>query len=174
MKKVIILSSCITLSSCLFVLHAQPEAKQPHNFYMLPKRPLGGMACPTKPEHIYYLEQQGVRLIVSLTQEPLSQDLFNYCPLMRNIHVPIANHSAPTYEDAAMCLKEINTEIKKGNKVIVHCKHGKGRTGTILATWLMYSEHMDAEQALKITARRLHKEQKQFLYVFYEKQLENK
>ena len=44
----------------------------------------------------------------------------------------------------------------------------------MLATWLMHSEDMNAEQALKITNRRLHKEQKQFLYTFYEKQTENK
>jgi atypical dual specificity phosphatase len=141
---------------------------------MLPERPLGGMACPTKPKHIQYLQDQGVRLIVSLTQEPLSPDLFYDCPFIKNVHIPIANHSAPTYEDAAIFLEEVNSEIKKGNKVVVHCKHGKGRTGTMLATWLMHSEDMDAEQALKITDRQLHKKQKQFLYNFYEKQAENK
>lgn len=187
MKKVSILSTFITLFGCFFLLQAQPRTKQPPKFQMLPerhldgmtcpskpKRHLGGMACPTKPKHIAYLQEQGVRLIVSLTQEPLSPDLFSTSPLMKNVHIPIANHRAPTYEDAAIFLREANTEIKKGNKVVVHCKHGKGRTGTMLATSLIYNESMNAEQAIKITDRRLHKEQKQFLYDFYEKQAENR
>jgi len=141
---------------------------------MLPERPLGGMACPTKPKHIAYLQEQGVRLIISLTQEPLSPDLFSTSPLMKNIHIPIANHSAPTYEDAALFLQEANAEIKNGNKVVVHCKHGRGRTGTMLATSLIHNENMNVEQALKLTDRPLHKEQKRFLYDFYENHVKNK
>lgn len=172
MKKAVLLNTCITLFGSLLCL--QTAAKHPHNFYMLPKRPLGGMACPTKPEHIYYLEKQGVKLIVSLTEEPLSPALFEYCPTMKNIHIPIANHRAPTYEDAALFLEEIRPEIKNGNTVVVHCKHGKGRTGTMLATWLIHNEFMDAEQAIKITKRPLHKEQKRFLHNFYEQLITEK
>lgn len=173
MKKVSILNTFIMLFGCFFLLQAQPRTKQPHKFHMLPERDLGGMACPTKPKHIAYLEEQGVRLIISLTQEPLSPDLFFTSPLMKNVHIPIANHRAPTYKDAAIFLQEANTELKKGNKVVVHCKHGKGRTGTMLATSLIHNENMNVEQALKITDRPLHREQKNFLNDFYKQHIQN-
>lgn len=167
MKKISVLGICVVIVECSLFLQAS-DNHHPHNFSMLPRRPLGGMACPTKPKHIQYLQKKGVRLIISLTQEPLSPDLFNNCPLIRNVHIPIANHCAPTYEDAAIFLKEIEPEIKKGNPVVVHCKHGKGRTGTMLATWLIHNELMDPEEAIKITNRPLHKKQEKFLYTFYE------
>lgn len=162
---------------CLF-LQAAPKKEvsaplkpvRPVNFCMVPGYPVGGMARPTSARQIKYLQDRDVTLVVSLTPEPLSDKLFKDSSV-RRLHVPIVDNCPPTDDDAATFLREIDAEVAQGHKVVVHCKHGVGRTGTVLATWLSHHEQMDPRAAIELTGRRLHDEQAQFVCDFYEKEL---
>lgn len=149
------------------------KMKQPKNFKEVQGYPFAGMAILTKKSEIRYLEKNGFSLVVTLTPEPLDPALFGGTNV-HNIHIPIEEDYAPTYEEVKEFLTAADKEIAKGKKVAVHCLHGIGRTGTIIATWLIARENMNVDQAIKIIKRHLSKEQKSFLRDFYKRYTEEK
>ena len=45
----------------------------------------------------------------------------------------------------------VSKELLEGGKVAVHCRMGRGRTGTMLATTIMTREGVDAEEVKNFT-----------------------
>ena len=72
-------------------------------------------------------------------------------------HVKVQDFGAPPVEELNQVVNYINNEIQSGKPVIVHCNGGSGRTGTVLAAYLMKKEELTAERAaqkqLRGTAR---------------------
>jgi len=68
-------------------------------------------------------------------------------------------------------LKQMSFSLTNGNKVAVHCHAGRGRTGLIIAAWLIFHEHMSAKDAIKLLRQRRKdsiskKSQEKLLYQF--------
>ena len=68
---------------------------------------LAGMARPTDLEELTWLREQGVELLISLTEEPPRRDWINDAGLFI-MHVPIIDLTAPTQEQ----LDQIVTAIR--------------------------------------------------------------
>ncbi len=51
-------------------------------------------------------------------------------------------------------LKQMSFSLTNGNKVAVHCHAGRGRTGLIIAAWLIFHDHMSAKDAIKLLRAR--------------------
>src|SRR4029079_15575838 len=62
-------------------------------------------------------------------------------------HVKVPDFRAPPVEELNQVVNYIDIEIQPGKPVIVHCNGGSGRTGTVLAAYLMKKEGLTAEQA---------------------------
>ena len=62
-------------------------------------------------------------------------------------HVKVQDFGAPPVEELNQVVNYIDIEIQPGKPVIVHCNGGSGRTGTVLAAYLMKKEGLTAEQA---------------------------
>jgi len=142
------------------------EALAPANFFSA--RPyLFGSGIPTN-EHLKTMEALKVALIVSLTLEPLkpgrainhqpkpcskpeftyvAEDIFDGVEA-RRLHIPVTDGFPPTEEAMVLFLREAKEVIDKGGGVFVHCWLGKGRTGTLLAGYLIFWEKMDPKEAI--------------------------
>jgi atypical dual specificity phosphatase len=64
-------------------------------------------------------------------------------------HIKVKDYSAPPVKELNELITYIDSEITKGRPVIVHCNGGSGRTGTVLAAYLMKKEVLTTELAVR-------------------------
>ncbi len=93
------------------------------------------------------LRRMGITLLITLTERDLPQE-----PLLRhglrNLHLPIYDREPPTVAQIQMLLKRMEILLAQGHVLAVHCLAGIGRTGTVLAAWLV-REGLAAPEALR-------------------------
>jgi atypical dual specificity phosphatase len=77
---------------------------------------------------------------------PLRSDWINEAGLL-SIHIPIEDMHAPTMEQLDCAVSAIRRAREKGMGLAVHCAAGLGRTGTVLAAYLV-SQGFDAHEAI--------------------------
>lgn len=94
------------------------------------------MAYPYEAEDFAWLRKQGIQLIISLTEEPPRRDWINDAGLM-SVHVPVPDMTAPTVRQLEHLIDTIEKANQAGFGVAVHCAAGRGRTGTVLAAYLI-------------------------------------
>ena len=104
-----------------------------------------GFADGIRPErHVVLLEEERVGAILSLTAEPSIPSN----GWVRKLH-PLPG-MAPPRDRAEMdhLVDWIEGQRAAGKSVFVHCLAGKGRTGTVLAGWLMRTRGWTATRAI--------------------------
>lgn len=111
------------------------------NFSWIVDGRVGGMAYPW-PGDAVWLKAQGVTAILSLTEErPDLSGLLVH-------HIPVVDMTSPTVEQLHAAVAFIRDVVAKGGTVVAHCTAGMGRTGTILAAYLV-GEGLPAGEALR-------------------------
>jgi len=119
---------------------------RPLGFSWVEPSRLAAMARPFGPEELLWLRDQGIQLIISLTEEPLRRDWVNDAGLLA-IHIPIGDMCAPLAEQFDEAISAIRRAHDQGIGVAIHCFAGHGRTGTLLAGYFV-SQGMSAEDAI--------------------------
>jgi atypical dual specificity phosphatase len=99
--------------------------------WVLPGR-LAAMARPW-PEDAEDLRSAGIGAILCLAEDPPPPELASS---FRVRHEPILDFSAPDAETLARCVAFLREAIGRGERAVVHCHAGYGRTGTVLAAYL--------------------------------------
>ena len=95
-------------------------------------------ACryPASPGDLAELRAQGVALLINLTERMhLSHELAPHG--LRQLHLPVRDFAAPSMHQIRCALAAIDEALAAGDAVAVHCAAGLGRTGTILACYLV-------------------------------------
>lgn len=118
--------------------------------YISEKRQVIAMGLPSTLT-IEKLAKDNVKLIVSLTEEwTIDPKTYASFPDVNFVRVPIKDHSAPTLEQQWEFIQHMKTWQEKhpDSKAAIHCWGGRGRTGTMAATWLVYAENLTASEAI--------------------------
>jgi atypical dual specificity phosphatase len=120
-----------------------PRAPEPpaHFHWILPGR-LAGMGRPgllrDGATDLEAIASAGVEVLVSLTREPVeAEQLRSYGILGR--HFPITDMGVPALAPTARLCREMERHMEAGRAVAVHCHAGMGRTGTIVAAFLVWT-----------------------------------
>ncbi len=114
---------------------------------------IGAMAGPYKELHIEILKKANIGTIITLTEESLDENLVQID--ITYIHIPIRDFECPKPEQIAQAIAAIEVAQSEGKAIVVNCLTGTGRTGTIIACWLVKKEGLSAEAAVnKVRALR--------------------
>ena len=106
------------------------------NFYWVIQDKLAGSELPTRKTDIKWIITQGIKTIVSLTEIPLGSELI--CSFEVNVHhLPLRDLTAPSQQQIDTYVGLVGTQLAKNNTVLTHCLGGVGRTGTMLACYLV-------------------------------------
>lgn len=108
----------------------------PNGFSWIEKPYLAALAWPSDLEDLKWLRNQGIQLLVSLTEERVRRDWINEAGLL-SFHVPMIDMEAPTLDQIDRSVSAINRAIDQQMGVAVHCGAGLGRTGVVLAAYLV-------------------------------------
>lgn len=102
-------------------------------------------------EDLEVLREEGVCAIVSLT-ERFPDELVGQ-PGMATLHLPVDDMTPPTMEQVAEFVRFVDRQVERGCAVGVHCMAGLGRTGTMIACYLV-TRGLDWEEAIEEVRRR--------------------
>ncbi len=128
------------------------------NFSWLSEGRLAGSGGLIHHQELVWLRRQGIQAIVSLTEHSLRREkmlLHRIDPLGFSYrHIPVVDETAPSQAQVDEFIEFVGEMASQGRAVLVHCRGGYGRTGTMLACYLV-SEGWGAEKAInEVRARR--------------------
>lgn len=102
-------------------------------------------------DDLAWLREQGIGALLTLTEGPLPLDALARHGL-ESLHIPVMDMSAPTPRQFEEALAFIDRMRAAGRAVAVHCLMGQGRTGTILAAYLIRAGASTEEAVARVRA----------------------
>lgn len=112
---------------------------------------LAGSSCPgmnsSMPIDVKFLQDLGITAVVSLNDSELE-----WAPLtsagIKHLYVPVRDYQPPTVEQMQGIVDFIET-LGPNSRTLVHCNAGMGRTGTVLASLLVWRDGLSSNNAIK-------------------------
>ena len=135
---------------------------------------MAGSGIPTSSDEFDWLLNQGIKSIVTMTEQSLPGD---WIQNIGYLHVPTPDLTSPDMDRIDSAVDFIHEQIKNDQAVLVHCAAGMGRAGTILACYFIKYKKFSAIDAIKkIRDERpgsIQSEVQELAIGFYEKHVRN-
>ncbi|XP_067677077.1 uncharacterized protein [Haliotis asinina] len=123
--------------------------QMPDNFSWVVDGLLCTLAFPETRQNLRYLLDNNVAYLVSLTAE--RDPPITLCPELEFVSLKIQDFTPPTVEQVEEFLNIISKAEVKKKAVALHCAQGQGRTGTMIACYLVKVQRLSAEDAIQKT-----------------------
>ncbi|MDW3612192.1 MAG: dual specificity protein phosphatase family protein [Nitrososphaeraceae archaeon] len=145
----------MTLIGNLFRWIHGKVSNKPTNFSWVIDNKLAGSGTPMTSEQYRWLIKNNIKSIVTVREFPLPQKWLVDNEKEETIindykFVYVKDYGVPPLEVLDNIVDYINIKITKEKKpLVVHCAAGKGRTGTILAAYLLKQDNISSQDAIK-------------------------
>ncbi|KAF2356659.1 Dual specificity phosphatase catalytic domain [Trinorchestia longiramus] len=124
---------------------------KPYNFSWMVEGELCACAQPDRRAHMEFLKKAGVRHLVCLSEDLPPA----YHPDLRVHTIPVQEFEPPTLQQIKKFIKVCERARAEQVAVCVHCRMGRGRTGVMLACYLVrYLGQIPQEAITNIRFRR--------------------
>ena len=98
---------------------------------------LGVGHAPLSYDDFDAIKAQGVSAIVNLCDEYSDLHILEEEAGFEVYYLPTTDENPPDIEELSKALEWLDEAVYLGKKVLVHCKHGVGRTGTFVMAYLL-------------------------------------
>ncbi|XP_052764028.1 dual specificity protein phosphatase 23-like [Mya arenaria] len=120
----------------------------PKNFSWVVDNRLAGLGWPGTIEEIQFLKKVGVKRLISLTESRL-EILQKFPGEFVVLFCKVQDFTPPTLHQIKECIAFIEKHNDLYEPVGVHCAHGCGRTGTVLACYMVKHFKLTATASLE-------------------------
>ena len=110
--------------------------RQYMNFGWVLENQLGGSQGPVNLQDLFFLNRQGVRAVIRMEERTIPADTGGYVDMV-DMYEPVPDFTPPAQEQIRRMIDFIDAQTGAGRPVAVSCYAGIGRTGTVLACYLV-------------------------------------
>lgn len=111
-----------------------------------------GCAYPRTERALASMKRRGAIVLVNL-HERAHDPRRLICHGFTEVHIPVPDFTAPTTGQLERGVAAIVEARARGEYVAVHCGGGLGRTGTLLACYIVYRRRLGAMEATELMRR---------------------
>ena len=125
------------------------------NFSWIIPNVLAGSSIPSSREDIEWLvNEEGINTIISLNEDNLTKHIKYFRNLKSVLH--FKQYHIPTVDGTGFYIHQFQKIcnifqdcVTSGNKLLVHCEGGYGRTSTVIVAIWMYFYNKSLEESIK-------------------------